>query len=69
MDFAELIEYLYSIHRPTVGVMMPDSSSFQVELDYDVQSWLVLDRAVSICVDTDEGDIILHKENGLWQVQ
>ena len=67
MDFGELIEYLASIGCLTVGIIMPDSSSFQVELDYDTQSWFLLDRAVSICVDTDEGDFIIVKENGLWQ--
>ena len=66
MDFGELIKYLDSIRCLALGIMMPDSSSFQVELDYDAQSWLLIDKAASICVYTDEGDIILHKENGLW---
>ena len=67
MDFGELIEYLAGIGCLTVGIMMPDSHSFQVSLDYDTQSWLLLDKAVSICVDTGEGDFVIIKENGLWQ--
>lgn len=70
MNFAEFLGYLRALIiacDTSTDAMMPDSHSFQVSLDYDAQSWLLLDKAVSICVDNGEGDFIIVKENGLWQ--